>query len=95
MIVHKSESPSICILLPAKDEGLTVGKTIHSFKEIFPTAIVIVGINNCSDNTEAEAISNNASCIYEERPGKGRILKALFELSPDADIYIMCDADNT
>tara|TARA_E500000178_G_scaffold333244_1_gene367930 strand:- start:440 stop:1393 length:954 start_codon:yes stop_codon:yes gene_type:complete len=85
----------LVVLLPAFNEAATICQTIEAFKAVLPTSQIIVGDNNSTDNTSFLAKEAGAICLMESRPGKGFCVKTLFEYAPDADVYILCDADNT
>ena len=78
----------ICVLLPAHNEETTIGETISQFRKLLPEATIVVGVNCCTDRTEEIAVAADALCIKENRAGKGRIVKKLFECSPSAELYI-------
>lgn len=85
----------VVVLLPAFNEEATICQTIEAFRSVLPGSQIIVGDNNSTDETGLLAKEAGAICLKEPRPGKGFCVKTLFEHAPDADIYILCDADNT
>ncbi|CAH1904840.1 Glycosyl transferase [Candidatus Nitrotoga sp. HW29] len=92
--------PTIAIILPAYNEGLTIGPTIESFWRIIPSAEIIVINNNSSDATEKVAqdtmntLGAHGRVINEKRQGKGNAIRRAFS-EIEADIYVMADADLT
>lgn len=92
--------PTIAIILPAYNEGLTIGPTIESFWRIMPSAEIIVINNNSSDATEKVAqhtmntLGAHGRVINERRQGKGNAIRRAFS-EIEADIYVMADADLT
>lgn len=92
--------PTIAIILPAYNEGLTIGPTIESFWRIIPSAEIFVINNNSSDATEKVArdsmntLGAHGRVINEMRQGKGNAIRRAFN-EIEADIYVMADADLT
>lgn len=92
--------PTIAVILPAYNEGLTIGPTIESFWRIIPSAEIIVINNNSSDATEKVAqdtmntLGAHGRVINEMRQGKGNAIRRAFS-EIEADIYVMADADLT
>lgn len=87
-------TPSIAVLLPCYNEGLVIGTVVGRFREILPEARVYVYDNNSSDNSASVARAAGAIVRTETRQGKGFVVRRMFA-DIDADIYIMCDADET
>lgn len=86
--------PSIAILIPCHNEGASIAGVIRDFKAHLPDAKVYVCDNNSSDNTVAEALRAGATVSYENRQGKGWVMRSLFH-QVEADVYVMVDGDGT
>jgi glycosyltransferase involved in cell wall biosynthesis len=84
----------IAILLPCYNEGLVIRTVIERFRVAMPHAKIYVYDNNSSD--DSVLIARNAGAIVRKEPrqGKGFVVRRMFT-DIDADIYIMCDADET
>ncbi len=87
-------APTIAVLVPCYNEGLTIGKVIDDFKMALPQATIYVYNNNSSDDTKAIALSKNVQVYDEFRQGKGNVVRSMFR-EIDADIYILVDGDDT
>ncbi len=85
---------TIAVLLPCYNEGLVIAKVIERFREMLPDAKIYVYDNNSKDNSAAVARDAGAIVRREMRQGKGFVVRRMFA-DIDADIYIMCDADET
>jgi glycosyltransferase involved in cell wall biosynthesis len=84
----------IAILIPCKNEALTIRGIVASFRRVMPRAEVWVCDNGSSDQTASEARSAGAKVIEETRLGKGHAVWRLFA-TVDADIYVLIDGDGT
>ncbi len=90
---------SICIILPALDEELTVGKVIDEIprkaleKEGYQVDILVVD-GGSSDRTRQIALAKGVRVIVEPKPGKGRAVRTALA-SVEADFIFMLDADYT
>lgn len=87
-------TPRIAVLLPCYNEGLVIGTVVKRFREILPEASIYVYDNNSSDDSASVARAAGAIVRTETRQGKGFVVRRMFA-DIDADIYIMCDADET
>jgi dolichol-phosphate mannosyltransferase len=90
---------SICIILPALNEELTIGKVIDEVpKQALERAgchvEVLVVDGNSSDQTRQIAQEKGARVITEPRRGKGRAMRTALA-SVKADFVFMLDADYT
>lgn len=90
----EAASLNIAILLPCYNEGLVIRTVIERFRAAFPDANIYVYDNNSSDGSAEIARSAGAIVRSEPRQGKGFVVRRMFA-DIDADIYIMCDADET
>lgn len=90
---------SVCIVLPALDEELTVGKVIDEIprqeleRDGYQVDVLVVD-GNSSDRTRHIAQEKGARVILEPRRGKGRAIRTIME-QIEADFIFMLDADYT
>jgi len=91
---------TVCVILPAFNEALTIEGCIADFHAHLPDAQIWVINNRSTDHTGdiARATIASLACaggvIDEERPGKGNAMRRAF-IEIDADIYLLADADMT
>lgn len=89
-----SQQPRIAVLLPCYNEALAIRMVIDRFRRALPDAAIYVYDNNSDDNSAAIAREAGATVRSEVRQGKGFVVRRMFA-DVDADIYLMCDADET
>lgn len=82
------------VLIPCYNEELTIEKVVKDFKKELPEADIYVYDNNSKDKTVEIAKKAGAIVRYENRQGKGNVVRTMFR-EIDADIYIMVDGDDT
>lgn len=85
--------PRVVAIVPARDEEATVGRTV---KELLALGVdqVVVAAGACADRTVEEAAAAGARVLASARVrGKGRAVEAALDLVPDADVYLLVDAD--
>ena len=92
--MFENNQPSVAVLLPCFNEEVTIGKVVRDFKAALPDATVYVYDNNSTDRTAEIAAAEGAIVRREPRPGKGNVIRAMFE-GIDADVYVMADGDDT
>ena len=85
---------TIAILVPCKDEAVTIAKVVKDFRKSVPGATVYVYDNNSTDDTAQVARKAGAIVGREPRPGKGNVVRRMFS-EIEADIYVMVDGDDT
>jgi glycosyltransferase involved in cell wall biosynthesis len=85
---------TIAVLVPCKNEELTIGKVVEDFRRALPGCTVHVYDNNSTDRTSEVARKAGAVVGREFRAGKGNVVRRMFA-EIDADIYIMVDGDDT
>ncbi|MFZ1814669.1 MAG: glycosyltransferase [Rhizobiaceae bacterium] len=90
----KAREKQIAILVPCKNEAVTIRDVVESFHAYVPGCTVYVYDNNSSDETARIASEAGAVVGYEVRPGKGNVVRRMFS-EIDADVYVMVDGDNT
>ena len=86
--------PRIAVLLPCYNEAVAIRTVIERFRQSLPDADIYVFDNNSSDGSGAIARQAGAIVRRETRQGKGFVVRRMFA-DVDADIYVMCDADET
>lgn len=86
--------PRVAVLLPCYNEALCIRAVIERFRAALPDAVIYVYDNNSTDDSIAIARAAGAVVRCEPRQGKGYVVRRMFA-DIDADIYIMCDADET
>jgi hypothetical protein len=92
--VHEAPLPRIAVCLPCYNEALAVAKVIADFRREMPTAAIYVYDNNSTDETCAIARAAGAIVRGERKQGKGHVLRRMFA-DIEADIYVICDADDS
>ena len=85
---------SIAVILPCYNEEASIAETVQGFQQALPDAVIWVFDNNSSDKTVEVARAAGAQIGYEERPGKGNVIRRMFS-DVEADIYVMADGDAT
>lgn len=90
----KETSHRIAVLVPCMNEAVTIANVVKDFKKSLPQCTVYVYDNNSSDNTAEIAETAGAIVGFENRPGKGNVVRRMFA-EIDADIYVMVDGDDT
>ena len=89
-----ANDPEIAVLLPCYNEAGGIAKVIEDFRRALPRATIYVYDNNSSDDTVQIALDSGAIVRREPRQGKGHVVRRMFA-DIEADIYLMCDADDT
>src|SRR3712207_6799242 len=89
-----NDFPSVAVLIPCFNEGLTVGKVVRDFRQALPHAAIYVFDNNSTDDTAAQARRAGAAVIREKRQGNGAVVAAMLA-KVDADYFVMVDGDDT
>ncbi len=84
----------IAVLLPCRDEAITIAGVVAGFRESLPSAEIYVFDNGSRDDTAAVARAAGATVVHSPRPGKGNVVRHMFR-TVDADIYVMADGDGT
>ncbi len=90
----QNSEKKVVVLIPCRNEELTVAKVVSAFKQSLPEAEIYVCDNNSSDKTAIEASKAGAEVIFEPIPGKGQVLRRMFA-DIDADVYVIADGDGT
>jgi glycosyltransferase involved in cell wall biosynthesis len=84
----------IAILIPCRNEGLTIERVISGFQAVLPEAEIYVYNNRSTDDTVERALDAGAIVRHETQPGKGNVVRRMFA-DIEADIYILIDGDDT
>ncbi len=90
----EADRPSIAVLIPCKDEAVTIEKVVVDFTNALPGATIYVYDNNSSDRTADIAEAAGAVVGHEPRAGKGNVVRRMFS-EIDANIYVLVDGDDT
>jgi glucosyl-3-phosphoglycerate synthase len=80
------------ILVAARDEEQTIGRTVAALKERFPSSELIVADDGSRDGTAAEAERAGARVVRLARRGKGQALTLAEKQAPAGDV-LLADAD--
>ncbi|MDJ0508039.1 MAG: glycosyltransferase family 2 protein [Crocosphaera sp.] len=101
MLDNQSLSPtisrthcSLAVLVPCRNEGLTIAQVVKEFRSTLPDAEIYVYDNRSTDDTASQAQAAGAIVRYEPLPGKGNVVRRMFA-DIEADIYVLVDGDNT
>lgn len=86
--------PRIAVIIPCRNEELTVREVVSGFKAVLPDAAIHVFDNRSTDRTADEARAAGAVVHYVGVPGKGNVVRHMFR-NVDADVYVMVDGDST
>ncbi|HEX4160242.1 MAG TPA: glycosyltransferase family 2 protein [Rhizomicrobium sp.] len=90
-----NSSPArIAVLVPCYNEEAAIGQVVRDFRATLPTAMIYVYDNNSSDLTAERAREAGAIVRYEDRRGKGNVVRRMFA-DVEADIYVLVDGDDT
>lgn len=87
-------APRVAVLLPCHNEGPVVADVVRQFRTALPHADIYVYDNASTDDTAEQARSAEAIVRYEDRLGKGNVVRRMFS-DVEADIYVMADGDGT
>ena len=82
----------LTILVAARDEEVTIGRTVPTLRAAFPDAEVIVADDGSRDRTAAVAEATGAIVLRLPRRGKGQALSAAERAAPPGRL-LLCDAD--
>ncbi|MBO6772169.1 MULTISPECIES: glycosyltransferase [unclassified Thalassospira] len=88
------EHARIAVLLPCFNEGKAITHVVKSFRDVIPSAEIVVIDNASKDDTAEKARAAGATVISELLPGKGNAVRRGFS-EVEADIYVMADGDGT
>ncbi len=94
MSTHLPSAYRLAVIVPCRNEALTITQVVTDFRGQLPTATIYVYDNCSTDDTATVAQKAGAIVRYEKQPGKGNVLRRMFA-DIEADIYILVDGDNT
>ncbi len=84
----------IAVLIPCYNESKTIATVVSDFKKQLPEAEIYVYDNNSTDNTADIARQAGAIVRYEQRQGKGNVVRRMLA-DIEADCYLLVDGDDT
>jgi hypothetical protein len=84
----------VAVLVPCRDEELTVGAVVQEFSAALPGAEVWVCDNASTDATAEVARRAGARVLRATPAGKGHAVRRLLA-DVEADVYLMVDGDGT
>jgi glycosyltransferase involved in cell wall biosynthesis len=87
-------SDRVAVLLPCRNEALTIARVVSAFQAELPEAKIYVYDNRSTDKTVEVAKAAGAIVRYEPQPGKGNVVRRMFA-DVEADIYVLADGDDT
>jgi hypothetical protein len=83
----------VAALVPARNEEGSVGETVRSLRALRISEVVVVD-DGSTDATAAAALAAGASVIrIPRRAGKGAAMEGALRRLPDADVWLLADAD--
>jgi glycosyltransferase involved in cell wall biosynthesis len=82
------------VLIPCRNEALTVAAVIRGFQRCLPAAQLYVYDNGSNDGTADIARQEGAIVRLERRPGKGNVVRRMFG-DIEADVFVLVDGDAT
>jgi glycosyltransferase involved in cell wall biosynthesis len=82
------------VLIPCRDEAVTIGRVVSDFRHALPEARIYVYDNNSTDETASLATRAGATVRQERRQGKGNVVRRMFA-DIEADAYVLVDGDGT
>ena len=84
----------VVALVPAKDRADTVGATVRALRSVAGVDEVVVIDDGSIDDTSSNGASSGARVVrLAENVGKGGAVAAGVAAAPDADVYLLIDAD--
>jgi glycosyltransferase involved in cell wall biosynthesis len=87
-------APLLAVLIPCRDEAVTIAAVVQAFRAALPTAAIHVYDNGSTDGTAEIAKAAGALVRREMRPGKGNVVRRMFA-EVEADAYVLVDGDGT
>jgi glycosyltransferase involved in cell wall biosynthesis len=86
--------PRIAVLIPCRDEAVTIAEVVRAFQSALPAARIHVYDNGSTDGTAKVAAAAGAFVRQEMRPGKGVVVRRMFA-EIEAEAYVLVDGDGT
>jgi glycosyltransferase involved in cell wall biosynthesis len=84
----------IAVLIPCRNEELTIGTVVRDFQAELPSATVYVFDNNSTDHSVEVAREAGAILRHVPLQGKGNVVRRMFA-DVNADVYVLVDGDDT
>src|SRR3954462_8659248 len=74
---HRAQEgqPRIAVLIPCCNEEMTIARVVDAFRAELPQAEIYVYDNTPADRTVAVASAAGAICRYEQKQGKGNVVR--------------------
>src|SRR5271166_2225516 len=94
LAAQEARSPTVAVLIPCYNEGVSIGKVVTDFRTALPEATIYVYDNNSTDGTIDKARAAGAVVRLETQQGKGHVVRRMFA-DVEADIYLLVDGDDT
>jgi glycosyltransferase involved in cell wall biosynthesis len=85
---------NVSVIIPCHNEEAAIARVVTEFKEYLPKAKIYVYDNQSTDQTQQEAKKSGAIVRYEQKKGKGNVVRRMFS-DVDSDIYLLVDGDLT
>ena len=85
---------NIAVLVPCRNEELTVANVVSGFQNALPQATIYVYDNASTDQTTNKALEAGALVYFEPLQGKGHVIRRMFA-DVEADVYLIVDGDAT
>ena len=86
--------PKIAVLIPCRNEEVTISDVVRDFLSALPDSTIYVYDNNSTDETTARAREAGAVVRRETLQGKGNVVRRMFS-DVEADVYLITDGDGT
>jgi glycosyltransferase involved in cell wall biosynthesis len=93
-LIDIADRIDVAVLVPCRNEELTVAAVVESFLQALPGATVYVYDNGSTDETAALARKAGAVVRQVVTPGKGNVVRRMFA-DVEADVYLLVDGDDT
>lgn len=91
--IAASNDPSVCVVLPAKNEARAVGRTVRQVRALLPAARVLVVNDGSSDETQAAASEAGAEVVrHPYSKGNGAAVKTGARVAT-SEVLVFLDAD--
>jgi hypothetical protein len=91
---RRREWADVAVLLPCRNEEVTIAKVVEDFMDALPHATIYVYDNASTDRTADEAARAGAIVRRAPAPGKGNVLRRMFA-EIDSNVYVLADGDDT